>query len=40
MLEANAEDGVYTLEIAGRRLVSGRDGLEGVLIDRRSRGNT
>ncbi len=40
MLEANTEDGVYTLEIAGRRLVSGRDGLEGVLIDRRTRGNT
>jgi DtxR family Mn-dependent transcriptional regulator len=39
MVEANAEDGVYTLEIAGRRLVSGRDGLEGVLIDRRPRGN-
>ncbi|MEQ1832491.1 MAG: metal-dependent transcriptional regulator [Candidatus Eisenbacteria bacterium] len=40
MLEANAEDGVYTLEIAGRRLVSSRDGLEGVLIDRRARENS
>lgn len=40
MLEANTEDGVYTLEIAGRRLVSSRDGLEGVLIDRRARGNS
>lgn len=39
MVEANDEDGVYTLEIAGRRLVSGRDGLEGVLIDRRPRGD-
>ncbi len=38
MVEANAEDGVYTLEIAGRKLVSGRDGLEGILIDRRPRG--
>ena len=38
MVEANAEAGVYTLEIAGRKLVSGRDGLEGILIDRRPRG--
>lgn len=38
MLEANADDGVYTLEIAGRRMVSGRDGLDGILIERRLRG--
>ncbi len=37
MIEANPEDGVYTLEIAGRRLVSGRDGLDGVMIELRSR---
>ena len=37
MLEANAEDGVYTLEVAGRRWVSGRDGLDGIMIERRSR---
>ena len=35
MLEAHPEDGVFTLEIAGRRLVSGREGLEGVMIERR-----
>jgi hypothetical protein len=38
MLEANAEDGVFTLEIAGRRVVAGREGLNGVMIERRSRG--
>jgi DtxR family Mn-dependent transcriptional regulator len=38
MLEANAEDGVFTLEIAGRRVVAGREGLDGVMIERRSRG--
>jgi DtxR family Mn-dependent transcriptional regulator len=37
MIEASPEDGVYTLEIAGRRLVSGRDGLDGVMIERRPR---
>jgi len=38
MLEANPEEGVFTLEIGGRRVVSGREGLEGVMIERRPRG--
>jgi DtxR family Mn-dependent transcriptional regulator len=38
MVEANAEDGVFTLEISGRRVVAGREGLTGVMIERRSRG--
>jgi DtxR family Mn-dependent transcriptional regulator len=38
MLEADPEEGVFTLEIAGRRVVSGRDGLDGVMIERRPRG--
>lgn len=38
MVEANAEDGVFTLEIAGRRVVAGRDGLDLVMIERRPRG--
>jgi len=38
MLEASPEDGVFTLEIAGRRVVSGREGLDGVMIERRPRG--
>lgn len=38
MVQANADDGVFTLEIAGRRLVSGREGLDGIMIERRSRG--
>jgi DtxR family Mn-dependent transcriptional regulator len=38
MLEANAEDGIFTLEIAGRRVVAGRDGLDGVMIERPTRG--
>ena len=37
MLDAS-EDGVYTLEIAGRRLVSGREGLDGVMIEIAPRG--
>lgn len=37
MVEANAEDGIFTLEISGRRVVAGRDGLNGVMIERRSR---
>jgi len=37
MVQANADDGVFTLEIAGRRLVSGREGLEGIMIERRTR---
>jgi len=27
-----------TLEIAGRKLVAGRDGLDGVMVERRARG--
>jgi DtxR family Mn-dependent transcriptional regulator len=38
MVQANADDGVFTLEIAGRRMVSGREGLDGIMIERRSRG--
>jgi DtxR family Mn-dependent transcriptional regulator len=38
MLEANAAEGVFTLEIAGRRVVSGREGLDGVMVERRARG--
>ena len=37
MLESHPEDGVFTLEIGGRRMVSGREGLEGVMIERRTR---
>jgi len=37
MLEALPEEGVFTLEIAGRRVVSGREGLDGVMIERRPR---
>jgi hypothetical protein len=37
MVQANADDGVFTLEIAGRRMVSGREGLDGIMIERRSR---
>jgi Fe2+ transport system protein FeoA len=33
------EDGVCTLEIGGRRVVAGREGLEGVMVERRMRGN-
>jgi DtxR family Mn-dependent transcriptional regulator len=38
MLEVNAADGVYTLEIGGRRVVSGREGLDGVMIEPLPRG--
>ena len=38
MLEANAAEGVYTLEIAGRRMVSGREGLDGVMVEPRVKG--
>jgi DtxR family Mn-dependent transcriptional regulator len=38
MLEAHPDEGVFTLEIAGRRVVSGREGLDGVMIERRPRG--
>lgn len=37
MLEANVEEGVFTLEVGGRRCVSGRDGLEGIMIERRTK---
>lgn len=37
MVQANSDDGVFTLEISGRRLVSGREGLEGIMIERRTR---
>ena len=40
MLEAHPEDGVFTLEISGRRVVSGREGLDGVMIERPARGKT
>lgn len=33
-----SEDGVCTLEIAGRRVVSAREGLDGVMVERRGRG--
>jgi len=33
MIESNHADGVFTLEIAGRRVVSGREGLDGVMIE-------
>ncbi len=33
MVEANDADGVFTIEIAGRRMVSGREGLDGVMIE-------
>jgi Fe2+ transport system protein FeoA len=36
MLEAHPEEGVFTLEIGGRRVVSGREGLDGVMIERRA----
>jgi DtxR family Mn-dependent transcriptional regulator len=38
MLEAHPEEGVFTLEVGGRRVVSGREGLDGVMIERRPRG--
>src|SRR5262245_39611549 len=38
MLESHPDEGVFTLEIAGRRVVSGREGLDGVMIERRARG--
>lgn len=37
MLEANADEGLFTLEVEGRRCVTGREGLEGVMIERRTR---
>lgn len=33
MVEANDADGVFTIEIGGRRMVSGREGLDGVMIE-------
>jgi hypothetical protein len=33
-----SDDGVCTLEIAGRRVVSAREGLDGVMVDLRGRG--
>src|SRR5262245_48452823 len=38
MLEANAAEGVYTLEIAGRRMVSGREGLDGGMVEPGAKG--
>jgi hypothetical protein len=29
---------VYTLEVGGRRVVAGREGLDGVMVERRTRG--
>jgi len=40
MLESHPDEGVFTLEIGGRRLVSGREGLEGVMIERAPRGRS
>jgi len=40
MLESHPDEGVFTLEIAGRRVVSGREGLDGVMIERRARGKS
>ena len=37
MLSA-AEDGVHTLEVAGRRFVAGSEGLDGVMVERRRTG--
>ncbi len=37
MRAANREDDVFELEIAGRRLVTGSEGLEGVLVQRLGR---
>jgi len=37
MLESDPAGGVYTLEIAGRRVVSGREGLDGVMVERRAK---
>lgn len=37
MLESNAAEGVFTLEIAGRRVVSGREGLDGVMVEPRGK---
>jgi DtxR family Mn-dependent transcriptional regulator len=34
MRAANPEDGVFELDVAGRTLVTGREGLEGVMIER------
>ena len=39
MVEVDAADGVFTLEIAGRRMVSSREGLDGVMIEPAARGN-
>lgn len=36
MRTADRDDDVYELEVAGRALVSGSEGLEGVLVERRS----
>ncbi len=34
----NREDDVFELDVAGRRLVSGSEGLDGVLVERQGRG--
>ena len=34
----SSDDGVCTLEIAGRRVISAREGLEGVMVERRGKG--
>jgi hypothetical protein len=35
MVEADPDEGVYTLEVSGRRVVTGREGLDGVMIEGR-----
>ena len=37
---ANREDDVFEIEVAGRRLVSGSEGLQGVLVERVARRTT
>ena len=38
MREVNLEDDVFELEVAGRRLVAGSEGLDGVLVETRRAG--
>ena len=38
MVKANADEGLFTLEVAGRRVMAGRDGLNGVMVERHPRG--
>jgi len=38
MREANLEDDVFEVEVAGRRIVAGSEGLDGILVERRRAG--